>query len=663
MFAVADTKVHRTVVIVRSVLRVGFEGDRSEKLRARRTSSVPSRVDSPALRSPRALTQLPIIVFSSWYDMLEEVAEAMRRDGLDVNEALIRAIEVTNDWRYVPGAAAIRDRLSPRRDNFLRLRDICQVLNPQPAAQAVTGVGRTLANLYYVEDPLRQSDFELLPSTWIHNLLAWIDRVDLSSQSGATRPPFETERGEAIFPDTTWWITEAGGNKEPPPVLEFDDAQDDNEEDADDDKHEADDADDSSSDDEKADGNVAVGDLHLSQELQTQTALANHHPTLGWRPSRSTGGGNLPPAAIPAPLPVYVWYFERQIQSRCGMHALNNALGERLVTPAIMRAACDRYLAMYPTENRAENEKPSGWYSMNVMVLAVEIVSKSLAARHERHYGLRWEPLFRNPGVIHQCVGAVANLRQQHWIALKSVDGQIWRLDSLDTAPKSMTELDYSWFIRANRGTYPLYAIDKDDERMALAETCSTTAGMEDTLVESPACTLQTEATAGSSCCSNSLLAATQADSTTPPTTQPAASEQLPQDVQDPSPEKRGRVDGGPPCLAIAEQISPADAQQLIVDAFNRRAFELSLGVDSRGDAREGSAPPSTACGEVDVEMGDAMEVDEGPACLAVAEQISVEDACDMIIECFNQRASEMERDELEAKASFVAALVARGGN
>ena len=73
----------------------------------------------------------------SWYDLLEEVAEAWRRAGIDVNEALIRAIEVTNDWRYVPGATFIRDRLSPRRDNFLRLRDLCEVLNPQPAAQKV----------------------------------------------------------------------------------------------------------------------------------------------------------------------------------------------------------------------------------------------------------------------------------------------------------------------------------------------------------------------------------------------------------------------------------------------------------------------------------------------------------------------------------------------
>ena len=108
---------------------------------------------------------------------------------------------------------------------------------------------------------------------------------------------------------------------------------------------------------------------------------------------------------------------------------------------------------------------------------------------------------------------------------------------------------------------------------------------MEDTQVESSADTLQAEATAGSSCCSNCVLAATQADSTTPLTTLPVASEQLPQLFLDPRPEKRGSVDKGPSCLAIAEQISSAESQQLMVDAFNRRAFEPSLGVDSWGVA------------------------------------------------------------------------------
>ena len=336
------------------------------------------------------------------------------------------------------------------------------------------------------------------------------------------------------------------------------------------------------------------------------------------------------------------------------MHALNNALGQRHFTVATMRAACDRYLAMFPSEVRADNEKPSGWYSMNVMVLAVEAISKPLAARHERYYDLRWEPLFRNPGVIHQCVGAVANLRQQHWVALRSVEGQIWRLDSLDPAPKSMTELDYSWFIRANRGTYPIFATDKDGERMALAETCSTTASMEDTLVESPAGTLQTEATAGSSC-GNSLLTATQADSTTPPTTQPAASEELPQDCLDPSPEKRGRVDEGPPCLAIAERW-----QEQIYANYNERAAELAAGVERSQQVDE----EQCGNGDDDAMMADfPMEVDTTPPSLAIAEQISPVDGQAAIYANYHERAMELEAEALEAKEEFMSMLAARGGN
>jgi hypothetical protein len=64
---------------------------------------------------------------------------------MDVSECLSRAVEVTSDF-YVaaPGAAAIWDRLSRRRE-FVKLRELSEVLNPQPAAQSVTAVGRVLA--------------------------------------------------------------------------------------------------------------------------------------------------------------------------------------------------------------------------------------------------------------------------------------------------------------------------------------------------------------------------------------------------------------------------------------------------------------------------------------------------------------------------------------
>ena len=69
--------------------------------------------------------------------MLEDVCAALRNHGMDVNECLSRAVEVTNDWRFVStGSAKIYDRLSQRREHA-KLRDLCDILNPQPAAQIV----------------------------------------------------------------------------------------------------------------------------------------------------------------------------------------------------------------------------------------------------------------------------------------------------------------------------------------------------------------------------------------------------------------------------------------------------------------------------------------------------------------------------------------------
>ena len=41
-------------------------------------------------------------------------------------------------------------------------------------------------------------------------MLDWIDRVDAASQTGAPKPPFETESGDPIFPDedSMWWLTD-----------------------------------------------------------------------------------------------------------------------------------------------------------------------------------------------------------------------------------------------------------------------------------------------------------------------------------------------------------------------------------------------------------------------------------------------------------------------
>ena len=128
---------------------------------------------------------------------MEEVADAWRAAGMDVVACMRRATEVTGEWVY--DAAALgeyRDRLKPKFNSEhtvpVKARKLSEILDPQPQASVV-----------------------------IRKLLDWIDRVDIASQCGRSRPPFATPSGGAIFPedDDPWWLTELSrrSREEPPP--------------------------------------------------------------------------------------------------------------------------------------------------------------------------------------------------------------------------------------------------------------------------------------------------------------------------------------------------------------------------------------------------------------------------------------------------------------
>ena len=108
-------------------------------------------------------------------DLLDEVAEAWARAGLDVVECLRSATSVTNEWEYVPGNGDLHSRLARReiRERSIPIahRYLEQVLSPQSRALVV-----------------------------IQTLLAWIDWVDLASQRGSARPAFMAPDGASIFP-------------------------------------------------------------------------------------------------------------------------------------------------------------------------------------------------------------------------------------------------------------------------------------------------------------------------------------------------------------------------------------------------------------------------------------------------------------------------------
>ena len=118
-------------------------------------------------------------------DLIEDLAQALLRQGIDVDALFEKACQVTSDWKYDHSKVGLVDRIeqkfSHERTVPLRFRTLAECLNPQPEAHVV-----------------------------FQRLLDWIDRCDVASQTGAPKPSFQTVNGEPIFPedDDPWWLTD-----------------------------------------------------------------------------------------------------------------------------------------------------------------------------------------------------------------------------------------------------------------------------------------------------------------------------------------------------------------------------------------------------------------------------------------------------------------------
>jgi len=142
------------------------------------------------------------------------------------------------------------------------------------------------------------------------------------------------------------------------------------------------------------------------------------------------------------------------------MHALNNAIGRAWQTIEDMQYACDNYLASSYHEGmceiRAEHAKPSGWYSIEVMAKAV---TSTCMQKHGRvDHIMNLEPLSVNPAALLNCLGAVVNIQNAHWVALRWFGEQVWLLDSQQPQPVSLTWREYLDFVRAHKDAYCIEA-------------------------------------------------------------------------------------------------------------------------------------------------------------------------------------------------------------
>ena len=255
----------------------------------------------------------------------------------------------------------------------------------------------------------------------MRKLLDWIGRVDLASQRGAPRPAFKTLDGEAIFPtdeDDHWWLTEFQQRKKPEEITGDDDGPVSEEEDQE-------------KEDTEDEDPTTEEDAH--EGFQTDKAL--------WD----------------------TVHFEKQgCDAMCGMHALNNAVGRKWQTPEDMNIACDEYLRASQQEGSSEDAMDhvasNGWFSSEVLACAV--TSTSLRRAGHVEYVMNLEPLHVKPERLHSAIGAVVNVGGSHWVALRSIRGQIWRLDSLAGAPQSLSDREYTSFV----SRHPSFAIDKAED-------------------------------------------------------------------------------------------------------------------------------------------------------------------------------------------------------
>ena len=60
-------------------------------------------------------------------------------------------------------------------------------------------------------------------------------------------------------------------------------------------------------------------------------------------------------------------------------------------------------------------------------------------------------------GIHQKGCALLVNIENVHWVALRSVAGKIWLLDSSDRrGARQMSEKDYSEYVKRRKGAYPI---------------------------------------------------------------------------------------------------------------------------------------------------------------------------------------------------------------
>ena len=156
-------------------------------------------------------------------------------------------------------------------------------------------------------------------------------------------------------------------------------------------------------------------------------------------------------------------YFERQVQARCGLHALNNAIGGPMFNVDDMTSARKAYLAELHregiTERREDHEKPNGWYSAEIMAFVIEAKFTDHRLDHcdRIHFDATNPIQIETASRIYdpQVCGIIVNKDEAHWVTFRLVDNHIWLLDS-ELEPQIYTFPQYLEFLKRYRNAFAI---------------------------------------------------------------------------------------------------------------------------------------------------------------------------------------------------------------
>jgi hypothetical protein len=94
----------------------------------------------------------------------------------------------------------------------------------------------------------------------------------------------------------------------------------------------------------------------------------------------------------------------------------------------------------------------SGWSSAEVMMQA--ITQTSMARRNRVEYVMSLEPLRVMAARLKTAIGAVVNVDNVHWVALRWDGCRVWLLDSQEAAPQPLKWLQYVHFIHRHQAAF-----------------------------------------------------------------------------------------------------------------------------------------------------------------------------------------------------------------